>query len=225
MAIHDGHRGRMRKRFAEEGLEGFAPHEVLELLLFYGRSRGNTNPIAHALLEKFGSLHGVLEADVEQLQQVEGIGEESATLISLVLPLFRKYGESVCSERKQITTLAEAQEYCRALLSGYRSEHFYCVSLSSKGEVLGCRLIAEGTLGEVAAYPRLIAETALNQNAHSVLLCHNHPGGNVQPSGEDVQTTKLLRQLLQMMDISLLDHIIVTEEATFSMAAAGLIKE
>ena len=101
MTMHDGHRCRLRERFRLEGLENFQPHEVLELLLFYARARGDVNPLAHTLLDTFGSLRGVLEAPVDQLTQVPGIGEETATLLSLMVPMFRRYELCICQERKR----------------------------------------------------------------------------------------------------------------------------
>lgn len=221
MTMHDGHRKRMRERFRADGLEGFAPHEVLELLLFYGRARGDVNPLAHTLLDTFGSLKGVLEARPEQLMTVPGIGEETATLISLMLPMFRRYSACVCQERHQISNRGEAQEYCRALLAGWRTEHFYVLCLDAANRLLGQRLIAEGSLTEVAAYPRLVIETALNYNAHSVLLCHNHPAGSTHPSADDVFTTRRLQQLLAGLNITLLDHLIVAGDQTYSMTQHG----
>lgn len=221
MSTHDGHRQRMRERFRKEGLEGFAPHEVLELLLFYGRARGDVNPLAHALLDTFGSLKGVLEARPEQLMQVSGIGEETATLISAMVPMFRQYELCLCEERKVIRNRSDAEEYCSALLAGFRTEHFYVICLSTDNKVLGRRLIAEGSLTEVAAYPRLVAETALNYNAHSLLLCHNHPSGTCQPSRDDIQTTIRLQQLLHSLDMILLDHIVVGGGKTYSLSRHG----
>ena len=221
--VHDGHRKRLRERFREEGLEGFAPHEVLELLLFYGRARGDVNGLAHELLTRFGSLRGVLEAGPQQLMAVPGLGEETATLISLAVPLFRRYQLCLCEERPRIRTAAEAQAYCAALLSGLRVERFCLISLSADGRVLGTRVIAEGTPSEVSAWPRQVAEAALNHSAHSVLLTHNHPGGGCEPSRADTETTALIRRVLAGLDITLLDHIIVAEGRTCSMAALGLI--
>lgn len=218
MTMHDGHRARMRERFRTSGLDGFAPHEVLELLLFYGRARGDVNPIAHDLLDAFGSLKGVLEARPEQLMNVKGVGEETATLISLMLPIFRRYSACVCEECKQLKNRTEAIKYCKALLSGWRTERFYVICLGTEHQLLGQRLIAEGSLTEVAAYPRMVIETALNYNAYSVLLCHNHPSGSCTPSQDDVTTTRHLSSLLAGLNIILLDHIVVAGEDACSMA-------
>lgn len=221
MTMHDGHRKRMRDRFRKEGLEGFAPHEVLELLLFYGRARGDVNPLAHQLLDAFGSIKGVLEARPEQLMSVDGVGEETATLIAMMLPVFRRYSVCVCEEKRSITNRTEASAYCKALQAGWRTEHFYVVCLNAAGQVLGQRLVAEGSLAEVPAYPRLVVETALNYNAHSVLLCHNHPSGVTLPSQDDIQSTQELLKVLYALHITLLDHIIVAGEQTYSMVQHG----
>ena len=224
-ANHSGHRARLRERYRREGLEGFAPHEVLELLLTYGRARGDVNPAAHALLDTFGSLKGVLEADPRELQRVKGVGEESAVLISLCVPLFRRYSACLTEEKKAIRTTAEAEAYCLALLQGHTRERFCAVSLGSRGNILATRVIAEGTLDEVPAYPRLVVEAALQHNAPSILLCHNHPSGSCEPSPADLQLTLSLKRTLKELGIGLLDHIIATDGQTWSMAAHGQLDE
>lgn len=217
MTMHEGHRQRLRERFRREGLENFAPHEVLELLLFYTRARGNVNPLAHKLLETFGSLRGVLEAPVEQLTAVDGVGEETASLLALTVPLFRRYELCLCEEKRKLKQYHEVEDYCRALLTGLRKERFYVISVSTQMRVLGQRMIAEGDLTEVMAYPRLVVETALNQNAYGVILCHNHPGGEAIPSLGDVDVTRELEALLAKLGIGLMDHIIVADGQTYSM--------
>ena len=221
MTLHEGHRGRMRERFRLEGLDGFAPHEVLELLLFYSRARGNVNPLAHELLDAFGSLRGVLEASPQQLMAVPGVGEETATLISLIVPMFRQYQACLREERPWISSREEAKRYCVSLLAGMRTERFYVLCLSATNRVLGHRLVASGSLTEVPTYPRLVTETALNYNAHAVILCHNHPGGSCYPSPEDLDATLYIKLILGNLDIELLDHIIVAEDEAYSMVQNG----
>lgn len=218
MTLHEGHRKRLRERFRKAGLEGFANHEVLELLLSYGKPRGDVNPLAHTLIETFGSLPDVLEASPEQLMTVKGVGEETATLISLMLPLFRRYSACICEKKKYIRNCSEAAEYCKALLSGLRNERFYVIYLGLDSQLLGHKLLAEGTLLEVPTYPRIIVETVLNHNAHSVVLCHNHPSGICKPSQEDIATTQYMMNLLGGINVMLLDHIIVAGDQTYSMS-------
>ena len=221
MTMHEGHRHRLRERFRLEGLESFAPHEVLELLLFYARARGDVNPLAHRLLDAFGSLKGVLEAPVEQLCTVEGVGEETATLISMMVPLFRRYELCLCEKGQKLAHFTDVQNYCRALLTGLRKERFYVISISSQMKVLGQRIVSEGNLSEVPAYPRLVVETALHHNAYGVVLCHNHPGGEAVPSLGDVDVTRDMEKILAQLGIALMDHVIVADGQVYSMVHQG----
>jgi len=219
---HVGHREKLRDRFIQEkGFEHFADHQILELLLFYANARGDTNPIAHELLETFAGMKGVLEARPEQLMTVKGVGQQAATLISMVVPLTRVWHRCAMEEPTRIANSREAEEYCMSLLAGERTERFYVVSLNAKCNIVGVRKISEGSLSEVSAYPRLVVETALNYNAHSVLFCHNHPGGTCAPSPEDIASTLQLQRLLSSMGILVLDHIIVAMDRTYSMIQHG----
>ena len=220
---HSGHRKRLRKRFLTEGLDGFADHEILELLLFYARTRGDTNPQAHALLDSFGSLKAVLEARPEQLESIEGIGPEASCLLSLMVPLFRRYMASVAEEKSTLKARSDAEAYCLSLLAGQRTERFFVICLDAKGRVIGKRLIAEGSLDEVNAYPRLVAETVLNYNAAAAIFCHNHPGGTKNPSAADIAVTNRLERMLGSLGVTLMDHIIVADGEAWSMAQHGQI--
>ena len=221
-SIHSGHREKMRKRFInDKGFENFEDHQILELLLFYANTRSDTNPLAHELIDAFGSLKGVLEARPEQLMQVKGIGEKQAVLISMVVPLTRVWHRCAMAVPERIGNSREAENYCLSILAGERTERFYVISLNAKCNVLGRRKISEGSLSEVSAYPRMVMETALNYNAHSVLLCHNHPGGTCAPSPEDISSTLQLQRLLNGVGILVLDHIIVAGDRTYSMIQHG----
>lgn len=148
---------------------------------------------------------------------VHGVGEETATLISLMIPLFRRYQACAREEQTYIVNGESAKQYCVSLLSGWRTERFYVLSLGANHRLLGQRMISEGSLSEVSAYPRLVVETALNYNAHSVILCHNHPGGTLMPSQDDIATTRQIDYLLAGLDIGLMDHIIVAGDEAYSM--------
>ena len=220
--LHEGHRERLRRRFMDEqGLDHFTDTQILELLLFYANARGDTNPIAHRLLEDFGSLKGVLEARPEMLMNVPGVREQAATLISMVVPLTRVWNRCAMTAPSRIANSREAEKYCLSLLAGHRTERFYVISLNAQCRILGERKIADGSLSEVSAYPRLVMETALNYNAHSVLLSHNHPGGTCAPSPEDIASTKQLQRLLGGVGILVLDHIIIAGSMAYSMVEHG----
>ena len=218
---HSGHRQRMRERFRREGLEGFADHEVLELLLYNVITRADVNPVAHALMDTFGSLKGVLEAGVDQLRKVEGVGEQTATMIAMMVPLFRRYMDTVTREKQVISGLAEAAQYCLSLTAGLRVERAYAICLGADHRLLGCRLICEGSIDEVSAYPRHVVEAALNHNAHGVILCHNHPGGTPEPSAADLEWTAQVQAVLAGIGVLLVDHIIVADGKSYSMVQHG----
>ena len=220
---HAGHRQRMRERFLANGLEGFAAHEMLELMLFYAIPQRNVNPLAHRLMDHFGSFHGVLEAPVEELRKVEGVGEYAATLLSLFAHVASQLERSRTGDRATLSNRGEAQRYCRRLLGGLRREYFYVVCLNAQKQVLGDVMISSGSIDEVQAYPRVVVEAALRYNAHSVILCHNHPGGSCIPSKQDVEVTRVLGELFSQLSIILIDHIIVTDTRALSMVGCGLI--
>ncbi len=222
---HSGHRRRMRERFASQGLDGFAPHEVLELILFYAIPQRNVNPLAHALIERFGSLHAVLEAEPAELMRVDGVGEYAAALLSLFAQVSKRIEASRAGERETLGNRAAAEKHCIRLLSGLKQECFYAVCLNGQMQVLADALISRGSLSEVPAYPRLVADAVLRHNAHSVVLCHNHPGGSTVPSHGDMETTRRLGELLSGIEVVLADHIIVADGRALSMMGCGLIEQ
>lgn len=224
MSEHEGHRQRMRDRFLQNGLEGFADHEALELLLFYAIPRRNVNPLAHRLLNQFGSLHEVMRASEAELMQVEGIGENAAMLIALAAAVMRRAQLKRDGPHEVLSTRAQAQQHCIRLLSDLKSEHFYLVCMDNQMRLIRDVLIDRGTLGEVAAYPRLVAQAVLRHNAYMVVLCHNHPSGSAVPSQRDVETTRQLCTMLESMGVAVADHVIVAGDRALSMAQSGLIR-
>lgn len=222
---HSGHRQRMRERYGKQGLEGFAQHEALELLLFYAIPQRNVNPLAHALIERFGSLYNVLNASPKQLMQVEGVGEYAATLLTLFATVPRMAEAARAEKRVKLTTRKSAVNYCVHLLAGEKRELFYAVCLNGQMETLGDALIAKGSLSDVPAYPRVVLDAALTHNAHGVLLCHNHPGGTIAPSEADLEATATLSRLLFEVEVTLVDHIIVCENEALSMVRNGFIHQ
>ena len=221
--VHEGHRQRLRDRFLQDGLNGFAPHEVLELMLCYAIPQKDVNPLAHALLKHFGSLHGVFDASPEQLVQVEGIGPYTAAFLYLIMPLNRKIEFSRMGQKPVLKNRKDAQAYCVNLLSGMHHEHFYLLALDAQMQLLGSQLIGKGSIAQVPAYPRLAVEAAIKYNAHSVILCHNHPGGSILPSDADLQVTCRLAEVLAGIDVTVLDHMIVAGTQSASMVQMGYI--
>ena len=195
--------------------------EVLEYILSLCPNRKNNGELSGVLLDTFGSLKAVLEARPEQLKAIPGIGERSAQLIASFLPVVRIWQRLTITEPQKICNARAAESFCKSLLSGCRCEEFWVICLNAQCKVLGKRRISTGSLSEVSAYPRLVVETALNYNAHSVILSHNHPGGTCAPSMEDIQSTIQLKRLLNGVGIMILDHIIVAGDNTYSMVQHG----
>ena len=220
---HAGHRQRMRERFLSQGLDGFADHEVLELMLTYAIPQKNVNPLAHRLLDRFATLHSVLEAPVGELVKVEGVGEYAATLLTLFSHAARRLDQSRETVGERILTRPMAQRHAVRLLQGLRLEHFYVTCLDGQMRLIADELISRGSVDEVAAYPRLVAEAVLRHNARTVVLCHNHPGGSAVPSQQDVAVTRVLLDLLSTLGVHLADHMIVTGRKALSMTECGLI--
>lgn len=220
---HAGHRQRMRERFLCGGLDGFADHEVLELMLFYAIPQRNVNPLAHRLLERFGTLHAVLEAPVADLMKVEGVGQHAALLLNLFSHAARRLEMSREVKGEPIQTRGMAEKHAIRLLQGLKTEHFYIACLDGQMRLIADELIARGSIDEVQAYPRLVAEAVLRHNAHAAVLCHNHPGGSPIPSQQDVDVTRQLVALLTSLGVAVADHIIVSGGESLSMVACGLV--
>ena len=216
-SIHAGHRERIRQRFREQGLTGFAEHEVLELLLTFAIARKDVNPLAHELIAQFGSLSAVLEADESELLRVNGVGENTAALITLMPELFGMYRRSAMGDRPRVVNYAEAKAYCELLFLGAHEELVYVLCLDQSGRVIHPALLRRGTVDEVSIYPREVVEMVIRYHAHAVMLTHNHPSGSVQPSQADIDVTARIAKALGAIDVQFTDHLIFSGDEVYSM--------
>lgn len=216
--MHEGHRARVKKRFLEEGLDHFSDIQALELLLFYAIPRADTNPIAHRLLDHFGSLSQVLEASPEELKKISGVGESGALLLNLIPQMGRFYMTDRASTPGVLTTLEQCSQYLMPRFFGRKLETVFILCLDAKCKVLCCREVGEGGTNSTGISIRRVVETALGVNASSVVLAHNHPSGVALPSLEDIQTTRRVAMALQAVEIVLVDHIIVADDDYVSIA-------
>jgi DNA repair protein RadC len=219
--LHDGHRARLRRRFLDEGLDGFEDHQVLELLLFYGIPRRDTNEIAHLLLRRHGSLAGVLDAEVADLQANKGIGEGAALLLSLVPAVARRYLHDRCRRSAGLRTTEQVAEFIVPLMVGRSEELFYVVCVDTQLRPIVPAVVATGSVNKAHIEPRHVVEAALRHKAHAVVLAHNHPTGNARPTTADHRLTKTLVDALGLIGIRVLDHLVVAEDDWYSFARAG----
>ncbi len=221
MSIHDGHRQRLKERFRQEGLDNFEQHQVLELLLFYCIPRKDTNPIAHKLLERFGSVTKVLEAPVAELKKVDGISDGAADFLHLAMELVRYYCIHDPEVGDILTTVDACGDYMKPFFTGRRNEMVYLLCLDGKSKVISCKLVGEGSVNSAGVPIRRIVEMAMAENASTAVLAHNHPSGLAVPSDEDVATTIRLSRALWAVDIRLADHIVVADNDFVSLAQSG----
>ncbi len=217
MGIHDGHRENMRERFLKSGLEGFADHEALELLLYYAIPRRDTNPIAHALMERYGSLSAVLTAPVEDLQKAEGIGEHAAVLLRLVPQLYQKARLADAARETVLNSVSRVGAYLLERFDGEKNEVIYQVCLDRKGKLLACKRLGDGGVASANVDIRRMMENALLTSASGVVLSHNHPSGVAVPSADDWSATRRAVDALATIDVQLVDHIIVADGEFVSM--------
>lgn len=223
-SLHKGHRERLRAKCIKNGMESLEPHEVLELLLFYAIPRKDTNPIAHELLNKYGgNFSRVLEADVEELKMVPGIGEGAAYLLHLLPQFARYYTASKWERGVSLGTTDDMIAFAVDLCRGKIDEELIVVCLDANKCFRKYEVLERGTVNEVSIYARKVAEYAIKARAVNVLLIHNHPNGSMMPSLKDKETTKTVVRALRAISLNVIDHIIVSGNRGFSMKTEGLI--
>lgn len=214
--IHDGHRNRMKEKFLKEGADAFHEHEILEILLYYAVPRKDTNPLAHKLLERFGSLAAVLDAPAEVLQEF-GLTQNAAVLLKLIPEISRVYMDSR-SSNTGIITEENIGERVLSKFVGRQNEIVVLMLLDGKGQKLYCDVVSKGSVNSSEIYVRKLLELAVKYNASTAVLAHNHPSGMALPSSRDIATTKTVKQALKLVGVRLADHIIVTDDDYMSMA-------
>lgn len=223
MGTHDGHRQRLKTEFLARP-DSFPDHKLLELLLFYANPRSDTNPLAHELMDHFGSLAGILDATPEELQKVKGVGEHAAVLFKAVKEFSGRY----LTVRTQVDDIARSTRDFYTLLRPYffgaRNEMLCLLCLDGKHKVLGIRRLGEGNVNAVNITTRLIAEAALSLNASAVVLAHNHVSGIAFPSDEDIATTNSLAPILNTLGVALVDHLIFVDDDMVSLRDSGFYR-
>ena len=217
MGVHDGHRNRLRERFLQEGLDSFQPHNVLELILFYAIPRKDTNELAHALLDRFGTFSAVLDAPVEELCKVKGISYSSAVLIKSFMPVARYYTASKGNDEMILDSVEKCGDYLLSHFAGLLAEKTVLLCMDSRCKLLSCVDLAEGDICSVGLSSRRLAEAVINSGATCVVMAHNHPSGVAIPSRSDIEATHRAAELVKTIGATLADHIIVANDDYVSM--------
>lgn len=220
MSVHDGHRQRLKEEFLARP-DSFPDHKVLELLLFYANPRRDTNPMAHALMERFGSLSGVLDALPAELKKVPGVGDHTVALLKAAKELSARYLTGRSSLDEIIRTTEDAKVRLQSYFFGARNERVCLLCMDGKGKCLGIRVVGEGSVNAAEVTSRNVVEAALSLNASRAILAHNHVSGLALPSAEDKATTQRLRDVLRTVGVVLEDHMIFADDDMVSLRDSG----
>jgi len=218
-----GHRKRLRERFQKSGVEGMQDYEILELLLTYAIPRRDIKPYAKELIKRFGGLSGVLDASQKELETVLHIGPISSTLIRLVKEMCGTYLAEKMKEKDVLSSPQAVLDFARVKMAGLPHEAFMVIFLNTKNKVLDYKIIQEGTVDRTVIYPRRIIEEALSCHSAGLILVHNHPSGDSEPSPEDKQLTRSIAEAARTVDLRVLDHIIVGKEGYCSFVERQLL--
>ncbi len=221
--VHSGHRQRLKDQFLTHGMDPIHDVNVLELVLFYAIPRQDTNPIAHRLLNTFGSLSAVFDATPEELMERGGLSKNAATLIKLIPATARRQQLSRNYCHQLLDTTQKCGDYLVPFFFGATQEEVYLLGLDAKCKVLGCVKLSTGSVNSAGLSIRKVVECALNMKASSVVLAHNHTSGIAVPSQEDIRTTQSVSHALDLVGVYLADHVVVADEDYVSMAESGLI--
>ncbi len=214
--INSGHRKRMRESFLKRDIDTLAEHEILEILLFYAYARKDTNKIAHRLINRFGSLQGVFSAPYEELIKVDEVGENAASLIILFNRLSNKYSKEIYNNREPV----KDKKLYAMLHEKYRAEKeevFLAIFCDKKRRYIATAEVSRGSDNSTSFQIRTIVNLAMRYDADRVILAHNHPSGIALPSSADARATRDIKRGLDLVNIKLDDHIIVTENECNSL--------
>jgi DNA repair protein RadC len=220
---HKGHRERLRKKYRTAGIDAFHDYEAVELLLSFTIRRGDVKPPAKALLKAFGSIKGIIDADMTDLEKVYGVGPDSAVGLKLIKDLCSLYLRQQAEEKPQITCTSELVNYCKAILGGMKDEQFRVIYLNAQNRIIDDELIQEGIVNQAEVYPRKVLENALKRKASAIILLHNHPSGHIRPSDADIRLTRTIQDTAKVLDILVHDHIIIGENRFFSFREEGIM--
>ncbi len=219
---HKDHRKRLRQELLEQNFPDSVPkHKILETLLFYGVPQKDTNKIAHELLEKFGSLSGIFEADANDLFEIKGMTERAVTLIKMILPLTRRIYTEKYQNSYRFNSIDEFGAFIVKRFVGYNTEVFMVSSFDSNGNLIETDIITDGHNDSVSLSVKKIVKTALARNPSGVIISHNHLNGSAVPSFADIEMTQSAKYILEQIGIRLVDHIIVANSDYVSLAQSS----
>jgi len=218
-----GHRARMREKLLGRGADALADYEVLEMLLFFAFKKGDTKPLAKALINRFGSLAGVLAADPETLLQTQGLGPHSVSAIKLVQAAALRLARAEASAQPVLNNWDRLVDYLTSALAHEKTEQFRVLFLDPRNRLIADETLGRGTVNHTPVYPREVVKRALEHHATAIILVHNHPSGDPTPSREDIDMTAEIREAAAILNITLHDHLIIGRGQHISLRREGFL--
>jgi DNA repair protein RadC len=220
---HIGHRKRLRERLLQRGDDALADYELIEMLLFAAKARGDTKPLAKALMKRFGSFGAVLMAEPEKLMAVDGMGVVSAAALKVVAESARRLAREEAGEAPIIASWTKLLAYCRVQLAHETVENFHVLFLDRRNRLIADERQQRGTIDHTPVYPREVVKRALELGASAVILVHNHPSGDPTPSKTDIEMTRAIQDAAEKLGIKVHDHVIIGRAGHSSFKAQGLL--
>jgi DNA repair protein RadC len=217
-----GHRSRLKEKYRAAGLQGWLDHEALEFLLSFAQPRKDTKPIARKLLARFGAMNAVFDADIRELEAVEGMGAHSAAFVKLVKDFSLRYYENELSRKDLVSSPRAVFDYLKTALKGSFDESFVALFLDTQNRLIARETLSRGVVNKVGVYPRKVVERGLYHHAVSIIVAHNHPGGSLLPSEKDRKVTQAIHRALSSVEMTLLDHIIIGGNRFYSFRENGI---
>ncbi|MCF8496804.1 MAG: DNA repair protein RadC [Alphaproteobacteria bacterium] len=220
---YTGHRDRLRARFLQGGADALADYELLELILFAAIPRRDVKPLAKTLLARFSGLPGLMNAEIHDLLQVNGISESTAATLKALTAASHRALKQELMRKPVLNSWTRLMEYCHATMAHEKREHFRILFLNKKNELMGDEIQTSGTVDQTSAYPREIMKRALELGATALILVHNHPSGDPRPSQADVEMTRAIQRAADPFSITIHDHIIISRHGYTSFKSEGLL--
>ena len=217
-----GHRKRIKQKYKSAGFSGWLDYEILEFVLSYAISRKDTKPIAKALISRFKTLSNVLDADLKELIKIPGIAEHASLFLKSLKNISILYLQGSLQNKDLLSRPEAVFDYLKASLKGKGDENFKALFLNNRNHLLAVEVLQEGTVDRANIYPRKVVERALFYKATGVIIAHNHPGGSVLPSKDDIEATRAIKKALNTVEIRLLDHIVVAQTRYYSFKEEGV---
>ena len=218
-----GHRARLRERFIGPGGEAIADYELLELILFSARPRGDVKPLAKTLLKQFGSFAEVIHAEESQLRNVDEVGDAVIAALKTIRVATQRLIKSEISDQPVIQSWSALMDYCKLAMGNNKIEEFRVLFLNHRHALIADEVMQRGTVNHTPVYPREIVKRALEHGASAIILLHNHPSGDPTPSKADIDITQKIIEAANTVSVAVHDHVIITKTGHYSFKSFGVI--